>query len=507
VDIDPQAVEVTKLSLLLKILEGENQDTLEKQMKLFKERALPDLGSNIKCGNSLIGPDFFSAGASHNQPGLFVGAEHVLPRINQEEIYRINPFDWQKDFPEIMKSGGFDTVIGNPPYGASIGNAEAQYLNEKFKATNKDLDTYSLFMEQAVHLCKSHGKISMIVPTGWYSGAKFRKLRRFIACTTDPQFFVNLPYDVFGAWVDTTVFVLAKLPRPGIWPRRNPCKVILRTFPKRHRIKSATEFTPQELRSADFSKWFTDGEDEFLTYADSGSTLLIRKIQRNSRPLQEFADVQRGVTPFNLTSSRTHATSRPAFNGTVRRYSIEKDSDLYIRFDDTLAEPKPERYFEGPRLLLRELISRQFRLQAAKATESFVTNKSMQSVLRLPTAPDLSYLLGLINSRLMSWYFLHRSNIAQRDDFPKIVLKETRSLPIRSIDFSDPTDKGCHDLMVKLVEQMLTLHRQLAAAKTPDEKTRIQHQIDTTDQQIDHLVYELYGLTEKEIQIIEEKSQ
>ena len=59
VDIDPQAVEVTKLSLLLKVLEGENQDTLERQMKLFKERALPDLGSNIKCGNSLIGPDFY----------------------------------------------------------------------------------------------------------------------------------------------------------------------------------------------------------------------------------------------------------------------------------------------------------------------------------------------------------------------------------------------------------------------------------------------------------------
>jgi hypothetical protein len=191
----------------------------------------------------------------------------------------------------------------------------------------------------------------------------------------------------------------------------------------------------------------------------------------------------------------------------VRRYFIEQDAGLYIRFDDTLAEPKPERYFEGPRLLLRELISRQFRLQAVKATESFVTNKSMQSILRLPTAPDLSYLLGLINSRLMSWYFLHRSNIAQRDDFPKIVLKETRSLPIRPINFSDPMDKAHHDKMVALVEQMMTLHKQLSFAKTPDDKTRIQRQIDATDHQIDRLVYELYGLTEKEIQIIEEGTQ
>jgi hypothetical protein len=86
VDIDAQAVEVTKLSLLLKVLEGENPDTLERQMKLFKERALPDLGSNIKCGNSLIGPDFYQG----KQMGL----------LEQEEIYRINPFEWQKEFPE-----------------------------------------------------------------------------------------------------------------------------------------------------------------------------------------------------------------------------------------------------------------------------------------------------------------------------------------------------------------------------------------------------------------------
>jgi hypothetical protein len=104
----------------------------------------------------------------------------------------------------------------------------------------------------------------------------------------------------------------------------------------------------------------------------------------------------------------------------------------------------------------------------------------------------------------MSWYFLHRSNIAQRDDFPKIVLRETRSLPIRPINLSSPADKAHHDQIVRLVEQMLLLHKQLAAAKTPDDETRLQRQIDATDQQIDYMVYELYGLTEKEVQIVEQ---
>ena len=88
VDIDPQAVEVTKLSLLLKVLEGESAEALRKQRLIFHERALPDLGSNIKCGNSLIGPDFYEG----RQAELF----------DEEEQYRINAFDWQAEFPQVF---------------------------------------------------------------------------------------------------------------------------------------------------------------------------------------------------------------------------------------------------------------------------------------------------------------------------------------------------------------------------------------------------------------------
>ena len=102
VDIDPQAVEVTKLSLLLKALEGEDEQSIGKQMSLFQERVLPDLSNNIKCGNSLIGPDFYD--------------NRQLNILEKEEIYRVNAFDWDAEFADIMKSGGFDAVIGNPPY-------------------------------------------------------------------------------------------------------------------------------------------------------------------------------------------------------------------------------------------------------------------------------------------------------------------------------------------------------------------------------------------------------
>jgi type I restriction-modification system DNA methylase subunit len=486
VDIDLQAVEVTKLSLLLKVLEGETDQSLSLSQLAFGDRALPNLADNIKCGNSLIGPDYFT--------GKLIA--------DPEEIKHVNPLDWNKEFPNAMKVGGFDSIIGNPPYGAELSLGEIEYLRGHFVVSKTNPDSYALFMEQAIRLLMPNRPFSMIVPTGWYSGPQFRSLRRLIAEETDPRAFVNLPYDVFDAWVDTTIFVAEKRKSPSDWCRPLACMATIKTFPKRHRVTNAQEFE-QDTSQVDIAEWFKAGSDEFLTYADSVALQLIRKVHLKGQPLGEIADVQRGVTPFKTSSTPTHKTSRPAFVGTVRRFSLQRGDTAYIRFDDTLAEPKPERYFVGPRLLLRELISRQFRLQAARAEKNYVTNKSMQSILRRPDGPDLEYILGILNSRLMSWYFLRRSNIAQRDDFPKIVLKESRSLPIAPLDLANLQGRAKNERMVKLVEGMLALHTQLATAKSAAQKALMQRQIDATDAEIDRLVYDLYGLTAEEIAIVE----
>jgi hypothetical protein len=182
---------------------------------------------------------------------------------------------------------------------------------------------------------------------------------------------------------------------------------------------------------------------------------------------------------------------------------LDRGQKCFIRFDESLAELKSEKYFKGRRLLLRELISRQFQLQATRATEDFVTNKSMQSILQVPGGLNLDYLLGIINSRLMSWYFLHRSNVAQRDDFPKIVLKETRALPIRPINLNLGSDKTRYDRVITLVEQIIGLSMQIALAKIPHEKEALQRQAQATDTEIDKIVYQLYGLNPEEIRIVE----
>lgn len=483
VDIDAQAVEVTKLSLLLKVVENPGQ------LSLIGERILPDLGENIKCGNSLIGPDYYE-----NQQ---------LTMFDSEEQYRVNAFDWHNAFPKAFKVGGFDAVIGNPPYGASVSQNENMYYRERYDL--KDKDTYALFIEKAINTCRENGLISMIVPTGWYSGASYINLRRYFATTSNPLIFVNLPYDIFGAWVDTTIFVTEKRKFISEWPRKDKSKTKLVTFPKRFKIQNISNFNI-DSKTIDITAWFDQSSNEFLTYTDTLSLNILRKIENISKPLSELADVQRGVTPFPTTEKPIFPTSKLAFTGTVRRYIFENEKVAYIKYDKSLAEFKPEKYFVGPRLLLRELISRQFRLQAVKVYDDFVTNKSMQSILMIEDLPNLSFILGILNSKLLSWYFLSKSNIGQRDDFPKIVLKETRLLPILAIDFSKAAEVKQHDRMVALVESMLALHKQSAAARLPDEKERLARQIQTTDRQIDKLVYELYGLTEDEIRIVESTS-
>jgi len=115
----------------------------------------------------------------------------------------------------------------------------------------------------------------------------------------------------------------------------------------------------------------------------------------------------------------------------------------------------------------------------------------------------MKYLTGIINSSLISFVYPFMSNKMIVQSFPRVTVGDLRNLPIRKIDFKNPVDKAKHDKMVSLVKRMLDLHKKLNAAKVPDEKEKLQRQIDSTDSQIDKLVYDLYNLTPAEIAIVE----
>ena len=167
VDIDPQAVEVTKLSLLLKVLEGENDQTLVRQLTMFRERALPDLACNIKCGNSLIGSEFYN-----QQP---------MASFSDDERYQLNVFDWRVEFPEIMHDGGFDAVIGNPPYvRQELLSKIKDYLAGHYEVYHGVADLYVYFIERGVELLREGGRFAYIVANKWTRANYGERLRSWL---------------------------------------------------------------------------------------------------------------------------------------------------------------------------------------------------------------------------------------------------------------------------------------------------------------------------------------
>ncbi len=201
VDIDPQAVEVTKLSLLLKVLEGETNESINSQLTFFNERALPDLDNNIKCGNSLIGPDFYNDG----QMGL----------LDEEERYRVNVFDWEEEFPQIIEKGGFDVVLGNPPYLRMETFKDLKtYLRSKYASHDERSDLYSYFIERGHKLLQAGGRFGMIVSNKFLRANYGKPLREFLnqhSAVERIVDFAGLP--VFqGATVRTVVVITQQDP-------------------------------------------------------------------------------------------------------------------------------------------------------------------------------------------------------------------------------------------------------------------------------------------------------
>ena len=171
VDIDQQAVEVTRFSLSLKALEDTRREELYEERTFFKETVLPDLNDNIKCGNSLIGPDYFSG--------------KMFP--DSEELRRVNPFDWQHQFPAIFSSGGFDAVIGNPPYIRiqtlqETNPEQVKYLKEKYRAASSgNYDIYVVFVEKGLALLNLMGRLGFILPHKFFNSKYGAPLRGVIA--------------------------------------------------------------------------------------------------------------------------------------------------------------------------------------------------------------------------------------------------------------------------------------------------------------------------------------
>ena len=488
VDIDPQAVEVTKLSLLLKVLEGENEETIGQSLRLFHQRALPDLGENIKCGNSLIGPDFYEG--------------KQLSLIDEEERYRINAFDWNAEFPEIMQAGGFDSVIGNPPYSTVTHEKLKKYFHDSFETTEGRYDTYELFVEKGLRLCNPSSCLGYIVPSTLLTNLYSRKLRQYILSNCSVLDITAFGLNVF---LDPTIHTCIILLAPG---RGDDHMVKVRKqVSARERLWQGWDYEIAQSRLGN------NPNSTFDIFADPISLKLISKLERGTHKLEEICYMRQCIKTGNDKEYVQSFTSppgepwKPTWKGrSISRYSV-LENDLYVKHGPWLARNwKNKAFYETPKIAVRETSAW---ITATLDLDGRYLLSSLYSVYPRPSVKsvDLRFLLGILNSSTATYYIKIIALGITKGAFTKIRTNQLARLPIPVMDLSFPTDKARHDHTVELVDTMLKLHMDLQAAKTDHEKSLIQRQIDATDKQIDQLVYELYALTDKEIRIVEGKSQ
>ncbi|MGA8148173.1 MAG: N-6 DNA methylase [Gallionellaceae bacterium] len=495
VDIDTQAVEVTKLSLLLKVLEGDSDQTLNAQMKLFHERVLPDLAHNIQCGNSLIGPDFYDGQLD----------------LDEETVQRINVFDWQAAFPRVFKAGGFDAVIGNPPYIFTrelFTPEERSYYASTYKMGWEKQNTYLFFMERLLLLVSNNGNGGYIVPNSWLTIESAKLLRaEFVKHL---RLVLDLNYAVFrGVSMEPCVFII---------DGKNNAQTVACA-----RCTAAEQIAEANYIDVDRVAWMQSGSR--ITFSSHGALQnILTGIKEKHPSIGETFEVRTGLQAYEtgkgLPPQTKSDVSNHVFDCTTKedktcvRYFEGRDigrffqnwSGMWMKYGPWLSQPREPSMFSRPRILIREITSQPpYCINATFVHDTFLNNKSILNVLE----PDdnverLKVLCAVLNSRLMSECYRAFAVKAVRKLFPKIVINNLREFPIpvklaeshqnRSLEFNK---------ISALVDLMMDIHRRLAAAKTPQDTNLLQRQIDATDKQIDQLVYALYGLTDEEIALVE----
>ena len=468
VDIDSNAVEVTKLSLLLKCMENETPASIMNNQSLFNERALPSLDENIKCGNSLIGNDFYSGGDSLN--------------IDIETQYKINCFDWEMEFSSIFKSGGFDIVIGNPPYGAELMDIERDYLERKYSLNNTN--TAALFIGLSKHLLKDKGVNGFIIPKSFIYASNWESSRELII--NDLQELVDCG---------------------KVWKEVKLEQVII-MFCNNSEVETykASERNENNIITVGKIDKKTFREFGFYLNAVSNEELNIAyKMRKSEIYLNDFIINRRGGGYQKLSTDEIPKNkyykviggkniSRYYFPDNSKKYILQKDvvdNKATIEANSILVQniisytdiPKPSIIIRG---IPSDLINRNEYI--ILDTINQLSNKSNFSIY---------YILAVLNSKLISWYtyrFIYGKAIMTMH-FDSVI---TAKIPMPLLDIQ----RKEHDKIVILVKNIIELNNKLINEKNPNSLNMINRQILACEKQLDNLIFSIYNLNDEEKRII-----
>jgi hypothetical protein len=526
-DIDRDATEIARFLLMLATLDGSLPGAPDRDGISSWCITAGQLRDTIRCGNALIGPDYFT----HRQVHPF----------NAEERRRVNAFDWQAAYPGILAGGGFNAVIGAPPAHRPFpAKSRDEYFQMHYDVYAKGAGLYGYFIEKGLDLLKQEGVLSFFVPEPFLRAQHARPLRRLLL-TTQLEEIVEVGGGGLPAGAATRSYILRIA-------KKDPVQPFLVSRAQASGFSEAGELTIGSRFA--FSQHLLD--DGGWTLEDRRAGHLTEKIRAGSAPLEDYVMGQIGQgtvhvhnNPFIIDAGartrfikkdwRCKKFFRPLLRpADIRRYQPEKPDRFVIAVKDIRDlkrcralwksfKPVVERSVAGPGT------GRAQDFAGAPAVPSGNTVVPAPRVPKIIFAPYQHFpaftydqggsyaisgtllaiprndpvLAGILNSTLGR--FLITSICKRTDRGYHLSPAHLGKFPVVTPDFDNPADKTRHDKMVALVTQMLSLLQHLQKAKTDQERRLVQQEIDATDVRIDALVYELYGLTKEEIDVVEER--
>lgn len=524
VDIDPQAVEVTKLSLLLKVIEG------QQQLELDIGRVLPDLDGNIVCGNSLIGVDF------------------PMPMdLRPEEELKYNPFSWREKWPEIMAAGGFDAVVGNPPY-LNIdnvwgkGDPRLQYIKSShYEVYSDKSDILFYFLKLAVDICK--GEIGYIVSRSFLEANKAQKLREWLGTNVRVREVLDFRNaEVFPkVGINTAIVRLTKSSavRTSLFRRWQGSEL--------DPGYSALTLWGSEQIAAVEVPYTSLGRDSW-NFGDSEVQDLLAKLDAAGTPAGSILHIGKGMETGRNSSfvldvdedryRELHEAGfayRRARNSDIHSYHIG-DSSVVMAFPYGV-----ERFESLPMEIQRRLGASEETLKSRaayergdcawwqytwplhlekfqtprifcpyrSATNRFALDAKCEFIGITDTTvlydneqpEDLRYILGVLNSRIATFRFGFLGKLLGGGMF-EYYENTVSKLPIPR---RRPGDLD-HDEMVNLVDRRMEAERDRRSSLLNEEKRMLFLVIESIDREIDALVRNMFGLSDDEWSLISSHS-
>ena len=516
VDLNDESVEIAKLSLWLRTAQ--------------KGRKLNSLNDNIKCGNSLI---------------------------DDVEVAGDKAFSWEKEFPDVFAKGGFDVIIGNPPYGAIFNELQKNYYISKYKLSPAILDTYLMFLLKNNLLSKSNGISGYIIPSTWLYMSQFQTFRMDVINSYKIPEIILYRNPIFeDATVETcTTFLINDLPnKDSIYNFKeiNNNKIILNEEVKQQLI----------LSNANSSLLLKEQKNEKI----------FLKISNSNKLLKDYTKIVCGLTPYRLGKGKPKQTTEIVNNRsfdsdykkdeTYRMYLMGRDFNRYLwqnekerwlSYGDWLAEPRYAAPFEDSiKLVIRQTSDR---LIVHLDDLKYLSLKNVHNLKITDESIDYKYLICILNSKLMDWWY--QKLIPEKGRvFAEVKVVNLNKLPIKktknqnqfiekanqilklNIDFQKINQKFSSYFSKQYQIEKLTgklekwyeldfadftkeLNKAIKILKgTPLTKKdefewidlfeenkqkalSLKAEIDKTDKEIDQMVYALYELTEEEIKIVE----